>query len=651
LSTRSSALTIDNCRELIILRTRAAKLFTVLLWLHVPVVLVMAGLNDIDWRPQAGILAIILVVPTIYTLLMPASLATRNLIAIALTAMPIFFVFNNTGRLQIDFHMYFFVVFAMLIAFCDWRPIAISAALTSIHHLLFNFIAPVRVFPTEGGLGRVALHAVMIFVECGVLFWAVSQLRKLFMTVESTQELAEANAELESSKRKIELTTSARIEGLERVALTDSLTQLGNHRAFSDDFARELARAQRHGHPLTLALVDIDEFKILNDKHGHKYGDDSLTRLARLFRSLRREDRAYRVGGDEFAIIFVDTDGDTARAALDRLRVEAQNTLLGATISIGYVGIGAAHISSEPYELADAALYEAKKRGRNTVVCFDEIDGRGKSQSPRKATILKRFIDEELLDVAFQPIWDIATCRPFGFEALTRPYIELGLNGPAELFVAAEEIKMLPALDRCCIRKAFASTANLPPGSTVFVHITPASIADPDFNAHEFASMGRSAGLLPKQIVIEIARLGNINAALLAARGEALNALGVRLALDNVISDKSELDILSAMNFAYVKIDQSLMKKALTDEEARSVIAGIIAAAQKAGSYVIAEGVEDAAILEFACRGQTRSTGVAVGIAGVQGYLLGRPSVGGFDVADLQTWGKFLSAHFIKLAV
>ncbi|HEY5094729.1 MAG TPA: EAL domain-containing protein [Candidatus Eremiobacteraceae bacterium] len=647
---RSSELTIDDCRELVILRTRAAKLYVVLLWLHLPVILVMAALNGLDWRPQLILLTVILIPPTIFAITKPSGLATRNLIAVALTAMPIFFVFDNTGRLQIDYHMYFFVVFAMLIAFCDWRPIAISAALTSIHHLLFNYIAPSRVFPTEGGLGRVALHAIMVGVECGVLIWAVSQLRKLFMSVERTQELAAANIELEASRRRTEQTTTARIEGLERVALTDSLTQLGNHRAFSDDFAREVARAHRHGHPLTLALIDIDGFKILNDKHGHKHGDDCLTRLARLFRTLRREDRAYRVGGDEFAIIFVDTGGDIARAALERLRVEAQSSMLGATISVGYVALDAAHLATEPYELADAALYEAKKRGRNNVVCFDEIDAPARVNSTRKAATFKRFIDEGLLDVAFQPIWDIATCRPFGFEALTRPHIELGLNGPAELFESAESLNMLPELDRCCIQKAFASSANLPPGSTVFVHITPKSLAHPEFSAHEFVGMGRSAGLQPQQIVIEIAKPGALNAALLAARAAALNALGVRLALDNV-SDKSGLEILSTMTFAYVKIDYSLMKKALTDEAARSMIAEIVAIAQSANSYVIAEGVENAEILEFACRTGAQIGGISKGIRGVQGYLLGRPSIGCFDAADLHTWGKYLSAHFIKMAV
>ncbi len=649
---RAAALTIDDCRELVILRTKAAKFFVVLLWIHVPVVLTMAVLHHMDWRPQAAILTGLLTITTYVALRRPAGLATRNLIAVALTAMPIFFVFDNTGRLQIDYHMYFFVVFAMLIAFVDWRPIVISAALTSVHNLIFNFIDRAAVFPTEGGIGRVALHAVMVGVECGVLIWAVAQLRKLYMTAGRTQELAEANAELEASKRRLEQSTVARIEGLERVALTDSLTQLGNHRAFTDDFAREVARAQRHNHPLTLALVDIDDFKVLNDENGHKFGDDSLTRLARLFRTLRKEDRAYRVGGDEFALVFVDTNGQTARAALERLRDEARHTLLGgASISIGYVGLDAAQLANDPYELADAALYEAKRRGRDTVVSYDEIEGQVTTQSPRKASTFKRLIDESLLDIAFQPIWDIATCKPLGFEALARPHVELGLKGPGELFGMAANLRMLPQLDRCCIRKAFASSTNLPPGSTVFVKITPASLESSDFNAHEFVATARAAGLLPQQVVIEIGRRESADSALLVARIDALGALGIRLALGNATSDATGLEILSKTRFNYVKIEHSLMKKALAEDESRRAISDIIAVARDAGAYVIAEGVENADVLEFACGKQTPTKGIAGGIRGLQGYLLGRPSIGVIDVADLHTWGKFLSAHFIKLAV
>jgi diguanylate cyclase (GGDEF)-like protein len=652
LTKRAAALTIDDCRELVILRTKAAKFFVVLLWLHVPVILIMAAFHHMDWRPQAAILTALLIAPTYFALRRPASLATRNLMAVALTAMPMFFVFDNTGDFQIDYHMYFFVVFAMLIAFVDWRPIVISAALAPLHHLIFNFVDRSAVFPPEFGIGRVAVHAVMVGVECGVLLWAVAQLRRLFMTAERTQWLAEANAELEASKRRLEQSTVVRIEGLERVALTDSLTQLGNHRAFTDDFAREVARAQRHNHPLTLALVDIDDFKVLNDENGHKFGDDSLTRLARLFRTLRREDRAYRVGGDEFAIVFVDTDGPTARVALDRLRDEARNTLLGgASISIGYVGLDETLLENDPYELADAALYEAKRRGRDTVVSYDEIEGQVTVQSPRKSATFKRLIDEELLDIAFQPIWDIATCRPFGFEALARPHVELGLKGPAELFGIAGSLRMLPQLDRCCHRKAFAASKNLPAGSTVFVKITPASLEHTDFNAHEFAAIARTAGLLPQQVVIEIALRERPDSALLVARLDALGALGVKLALGNASADPSVLDILSKAHFDYIKIDHSLMKKSLLDEESRAAIARIVNVARDAGVYVIAEGVETAEVLEFACRKQTITNGITGGIRGVQGYLLGRPNIGVIDVADLHTWGRYLSAHFIKRAV
>ena len=160
---------------------------------------------------------------------------------------------------------------------------------------------------------------------------------------------------------------------LEKAALTDNLTSLGNHRAFSEDFAREISRAKRNQHPLVLALIDIDDFKAVNDSRGHAHGDDVLARVGNLLRSMRHEDRAYRVGGDEFALLLVETDAAAAKITLARLRDEARPALFGATLSIGYVNLSTAQLDQEPYELADTALYEAKRRGRDTTVCFDEI--------------------------------------------------------------------------------------------------------------------------------------------------------------------------------------------------------------------------------------------------------------------------------------
>jgi diguanylate cyclase (GGDEF)-like protein len=122
---------------------------------------------------------------------------------------------------------------------------------------------------------------------------------------------------------------------LERTALTDPLTGLGNHRAFQEEFRRELARAIRHGHTLSLALLDLDDFKMVNDGHGHAHGDRVLATFATHLGETRVEDRPFRIGGDEFAMLLPYSSAEEARSILERLRVTLNTALPGVTMSVG----------------------------------------------------------------------------------------------------------------------------------------------------------------------------------------------------------------------------------------------------------------------------------------------------------------------------
>ena len=132
---------------------------------------------------------------------------------------------------------------------------------------------------------------------------------------------------------------AVQVEELKRMgqaALTDSVTGLGNHRAFQDDLRRELARASRAEQPLSVAMMDIDEFKVINDTYGHARGDQVLAELGKLMSyAIRGEDRSYRVGGDEFALIMPNTDTEAAVQALDRLRQTVFGAVEGVSISLG----------------------------------------------------------------------------------------------------------------------------------------------------------------------------------------------------------------------------------------------------------------------------------------------------------------------------
>lgn len=180
---------------------------------------------------------------------------------------------------------------------------------------------------------------------------------------------------LGTHRRAVARSAAENFAVFERASLTDNLTRIGNRRAFDEDFAREISRAKRNHYPLALALIDVDNFKLINRRRGRSAGDDVLMLLANRLGLLRQEDRAYRVGSDEFAVLLVDTEPQASRIALVRLRKEAQKGLLGATVSIGYANLAADLLDVESYELAIMALCEAKRRGPGSIVCFEHVVG------------------------------------------------------------------------------------------------------------------------------------------------------------------------------------------------------------------------------------------------------------------------------------
>jgi diguanylate cyclase (GGDEF)-like protein len=159
----------------------------------------------------------------------------------------------------------------------------------------------------------------------------------------------------------------------QEMARTDALTGIPNRRSFLESATLEVARARRHGRPLTIAFLDCDNFKLVNDLHGHATGDALLAKVGRTLRgSTRAVDTVARLGGDEFGLLLPETDGPTARALVDRLRT----TLLGAmresrwavSFSVGAVTFEEAPGAvDEMLNLADALMYESKRAGKDAV--------------------------------------------------------------------------------------------------------------------------------------------------------------------------------------------------------------------------------------------------------------------------------------------
>jgi diguanylate cyclase (GGDEF)-like protein len=411
---------------------------------------------------------------------------------------------------------------------------------------------------------------------------------------------------------------------LQRATL-DGLTDLPNQRAFHDELPEAVASAARHRVPLALAVLDLDDFKYLNDRYGHPRGDALLRRVAAVLRAGRSGDRAYRVGGDEFALLLPHTDGEGARTVARRLMRRLGDE--GATVSIGVAalrpGQGAEALRAE----ADAALYEAKRRGGHGVTHFDDIRDDVVITTSDKLDAVRRLIEERRLTTAFQPIWDLDAGELIGLEALTRPDESYGLSGPAEAFDIAEQLGRVHELDVVCAEHALEVIAEqLPPDALLFLNLAPQTL-DLDADADDWLKAAvERAGLPVARVVVEVTeRFGGRTASVVKCLAR-LRGQGFRLALDDVGTGNAGLEMLRAVGAEYVKIDSSIVTAAAAEPNARAVLMAMATFAWQTGSFVIAEGIEDPDTLAF-IRGIDESD-LRPGhvIQGGQGFGLGGPS-------------------------
>ena len=420
-------------------------------------------------------------------------------------------------------------------------------------------------------------------------------------------------------KRRLGEAHRGQVARWREAALVDHLTHIGNHRAFKECFGRAVARAAHAGEALTLALLDIDEMKLINDRSGHMHGDWVLQSFGRLLQALSPESRSFRLGGDEFAVLLPGWSGEEARAGFERLRRYAEDALSGATISVGTATLTGSQCAEDTLQgQADAALYAAKRAGRNRCVSFDTTVDEMWMLSPAKVRSLRELIAGDEVRIVFQPIWDVATCTILAYEALARP--ELG--GPRDVFDLAERVGRAHEIDAVCRRAALRRANELPEGVLLCLKISPRSLDHGHFEPGMFADDVLAAGLSPARVVVELTERSTVAIDVVKATAKELQRLGFRIALDATGSGHGGLELLSGLCVDVLKIDRGIIVKAMTDRSARGVMAGVIAIAKETGAYVIAEGIEDVGMLDFLC---ARGWGT-LPRRGVQGFLLRPPN-------------------------
>ncbi len=411
-------------------------------------------------------------------------------------------------------------------------------------------------------------------------------------------------------------------------SLRDSLTGLGNHRAFQEELERQWAASTCRGGRLALAVIDLDEFRRINEAGGHASGDRILVAAAGMLSAgLRRADRIFRIGGDEFAVLFADTDADSAFLSIRRILATALEGTVGGALepwsfTAGVSAVpGAARDRAELYRQAEAALTFGKRHGRTVVTTYDpERHAPPVVERPANevAADIKRVATVGALRAVFQPIYDLRNGQPRGYEGLIRPQPGSGFSDPGELFKAAEAVGRTVELDLACIATTIAAFARLQLPGSLTLNLSPRTLEADDFSVHGVLALLTRHHVDPSRVVIELTEREAVEDIDRLVRAvAACRAAGMRLAADDVGAGNAGLRLLSQLKFDIVKIDLSLVQGGAVRATSQEVVRTLKDLADRWGALVIAEGIETPEQLQF-----VRSLGIRAG----QGYLLGRPA-------------------------
>jgi diguanylate cyclase (GGDEF)-like protein/PAS domain S-box-containing protein len=418
-------------------------------------------------------------------------------------------------------------------------------------------------------------------------------------------------------------------EQLRHQALHDPLTGLPNRVLFIDRLSHALIRRARATNGLAVLFVDLDDFKDVNDRLGHAVGDRLLRLVASRLRGvLRAEDSACRLGGDEFA--FLIEDATTARAERVAERILAAlaapfelgegTVMLSASIGIAVTpGLveedDATSAADELLRDADTAMYAAKALGKGRVRVFERGMQDTAARRRELGTALSRALDDDELFLEYQPIVDLRTRAQFGLEALVRwEHPQLGRLMPSDFVQLAEENRLISRLGEWVLRRACTDLAD---GETlVSVNVSAHQLGGAELPALVERVLGET-GLEPSRLLLELTE-STIASAGAGAEDElqAIQRLGVRIALDDFGSGYSSLEYLGRLPIDFLKIDRSLIEQVHVEPQRQEVLRAIAHIAEKLGLSTIVEGVEHDA---------QREALLELGFRHAQGFLFSRP--------------------------
>ncbi len=476
-------------------------------------------------------------------------------------------------------------------------------------------------------IGQLALGAaptsIGLFLSPEPLRWVLGVVILVFMigmldiTLQTYSAVLKAMSATQEQKR-----LTARFE---RLARYDTMTGLENRGAFQERLQAEVADVLAVGDKLAVLWLDLDKFKEINDSLGHPTGDRVLCNVARHLSSIvDGRGSVARFGGDEFVLLARGKKDETAselagevmRALAVPMNIDGVSIQVTGSIG-GAVAPDHGTDADTLLQHADMALYHAKANGRNDFCLFETAMEEEFLELRRLEAALKLAIENEELEVYYQPIVDLRTGEITCCEALLRwHHPELGPVSPARFIPLAESTGLISPISQWVLGQACAAAAQWPDTVSVAVNMSPALLKDLHLS-HMILSSLYTSGLAARRLELEITE-----SVLLEENAQSnsliqeFQKIGLKLSIDDFGTGYSSLTYLKKYRFDKIKIDTSFIADVTRSKEARAIIHALVGLAAELDMEIVAEGIETETQLGYV-------TGARCTAA--QGFYLGRP--------------------------
>lgn len=416
-------------------------------------------------------------------------------------------------------------------------------------------------------------------------------------------------------------------EKLQELSDRDYLTGLYNRRKFEEFLTYEVKRSVRHRHKFTILMIDLDNFKYINDTYGHASGDLVLKEVTQIFASnLRNADILARIGGDEFAVILPETSYENGHAVVEKLRASLESTpisLMFDQVSLtASFGIAEYPEQGENIEAlltgSDLAMYKAKRAGKNTIARADQSDQEMASEIQKKGEFLRRAIDEDRVEPFVQPIYSVKTGEIYGYEVLARIRDGERYMAAGQFIEVAESLGFACKIDQIILTKGLKAREERSMwNKRFFFNLSTKSLFGGEYidvikSHYEKEPQATQSGVTIE--ILEREAIHNVNG--LMDIIEEMKEIGISFALDDFGSGFSSFVYLKYFDTDFVKIDGEFVKNIVVNEKDRIFVKHIHQIAKEFGKKTIAEYVEDEETLQILKE---------IGVDYAQGFHYGHP--------------------------